>query len=171
MEAKPIYDLGVETSIRWAQDQKYLDKSIIEESRFVTKQARIDVSLPFFKSEFDLLFQLKKRYRQWADFLPPKGFYEQRMRIFTFQVAPSLGSEDLQQVQLGKIKEKLTDEKKKREEKKAQGEGAEYPWQEEREDRDEEKEAETLVDLLEYIIKMDKLLMDIQSKRSQYSKG
>ena len=171
VEPRTIDDLGVETSIRWAHDQAYLDQTIMKESPFVSKQTSVDVSYPFFKSEFDLLFEIKQRHQQWANFLPPLSFGDQRMRLFTFQLAPSLGSEEFQQLQIQKIKDKVSASKKERDERKKAGRTGEYAWQDEREEEEEQKESKTLVDLLEYIQVLDKLLAAINARRSQYSKG
>lgn len=168
VEPRTIDDLGVETSVRWATDQEYLDKTITKESPFVSRQTTVDVSSPFFKSEFDLLFEVKQRYQHWANFFAPKEYMEQKMRLFTFQVIPSLGSEELQLAQMQKIKDKLASSIKERKEK---GKVGEFAWQDQKGEEDEMRESKTLLDLLEYINEIDKLIVAINSRRSQYAKG
>ena len=170
-ESRTIDNLGVETSVRWASDQELLDKTIIKESARISRQTEIDVYEPFYKSEFDLIFETKQRHQQWAAFFPPPGYSFQKMRLFMHQVIPSLGTEEFQQTQMQKIKDRREVNKKKREEKKATRQTSTYAWEDEREEEEEHKESKTLLDLMEYINSLDKLLGTINARRSQYSKG
>ena len=171
VEPRTIDNLGLEPSVRWAQDQEYLDRTLLKESPFVSLQTQIDVSSPFFSGEFDSLFQITQRYKSWAYFWAPKGYNEQKMRLFTFQVIPSLGTEEFQQAQMQKIRDKVDALKKQRAKRKESGEVGEYGWEDEREEDEENRESKMLLDLLEYINGLDKLLAAINSRRSQYSKG
>lgn len=60
--SKTIDNLGIDTYIRYAQDQQYLEKDLIKESKLIPSQATIEVSTPSFSSEYEILFQtyLKK---------------------------------------------------------------------------------------------------------------
>ena len=171
VEPRTIDDLGIESSVRWASDQTYLDKSIIKESPFVTRQTLVDVSAPFFKSEFDLLFESKQRFQHWAYFFAPEKYTEQRMRLFTFQLIPSLGSAEFQQAQMQKIKDRIDSAKNERKKRKERGEAVEYAWQDKKEEEEEMRESKTLLELLEYIHTLDQLILAVNSRRSQYSKG
>ncbi|MEM7174562.1 MAG: DUF5399 family protein [Chlamydiota bacterium] len=166
VEPRTIDNLGLEPSVRWAQDQEYLDKAFIQESPFVSQQTRVDVSAPFLVSEFDYLFQVQQRYRHWALFQVPKGFMEQRMRLFTFQVIPSLGSEELQQAKIDKIRQHVEAKKKRRRQSSALTDRDLT-----KEDNRDDNESATLLDLLEYLRLSDQLLESINARRSQYSKG
>jgi len=170
-EPRTIDNLGVETSVRWATDQEFLDKALIQEAPRVSRQTEIDIYSPFYKSEFDLVFETKKRHQQWAAFFAPPGYSTQRMRIFLHQVIPSLGTEEFQQTQMQKIKDRCENNKEMRKKKKATGQTAGYDWEDEREEEEEQKESKTLLDLMEYINSLDKLLGAINARRSQYSKG
>jgi len=171
VEPRTIDDLGIEPSIRWASDQEFLDQTLIKESSFVSKQTIMDVSSPFFKSEFDLLFETTQRYQHWAYFFAPKEYLDQKMRLFTFQLIPSPGSEELQQAQIQKIKDRVEAIARKRKRKQEAGEANEYAWQDKKEEEDLQKESKTLIDLLEYIHELDTLLTAVNSRRSQYAKG
>ncbi|NGX50888.1 MAG: hypothetical protein K1060chlam2_00739 [Chlamydiae bacterium] len=170
-EPRTIDNLGLGPSVRWAQDQEYVDQSIIKESSFVSMQTTVDVATPFYLSEFDLLFQITQRYAPWASFLSPKGYNLQKMRLFTHQVIPSLGSEEFLTSQVQKIRDKSASSRKERNKRRKEGRGSEYPWEDDRDDREEERESKTLIDLLEYINVLDTLMMQINARRSQYSKG
>ena len=170
-EPRTIDNLGVETSVRWATDQEVLDKSILNEAPRISQQTVVDVYSPFYTSEFDLIFQTKQRHQQWAAFFAPPGYTNQKMRIFTHQVIPSLGTEEFQQAQMQKIKERCDSNKKKRQENKEAGQASGYAWEDEREEEEEQKESKTLLALMEYIHSLDQLLGAINARRSQYSKG
>ena len=165
VQSKTIDNLGVEHSVRWAQDQAYLDKALTKESSFVSLNTQIDVSEPYYKGEFDTLFQLNRRFAPWALLSPPSGYTIQKMRLFTFQAVPSLGTQEFLSTQVQKIQEQLENAKKKRAEKRKKGKGAEYSWEDEKED-----EADTIA-LLEYLQTIDTMITQINSRRNQYSKG
>lgn len=171
VEPRTIDNLGIETSVRWAQDQKFLDKTLIKESPFVTLSSRVDVAVPFFKSEFDSLFQTTQRFVPWALISSPKGYNLQLMRLFTFQTIPSLGTEEFLTAQIEKIKDKIDASKEERAKRLSKGEGAPYRWEDTKEEEDETRQAKTFTALLEYLQTVDTLLIQINSRRSQYSKG
>lgn len=170
-KARTIDDLGIEASVQWANAQAFLDQSITRESHLISRYTEIDVYTPFYKSEFDLIFETKKRHQQWAAFFAPAGYSTQRMRLFLYQVIPSLGTEDFQLAQMQKIRNKCEDNKKKRAEEKQETNSSKYAWEDQRAEEEENKESKTLLALIEYVNTLDKLLIAINSRRSQYSKG
>jgi len=176
MPPRTIDNLGMDVSTRYAEDQKILDKTLIKEAQVVTGQTQIDVTIPFFPSEVDALLHGTPLQKSWALFFPPALFFEQKKRLFTFQSVPSLGSEDKQASQVDKILaqlEKLEMKKvKERREGKRQGQQQEQEQQEEETIlEEEEKEKKILTTLLQTIAFIDKLCVDINSRRSQYQKG
>ncbi|MEM8727172.1 MAG: DUF5399 family protein [Chlamydiota bacterium] len=171
VDAKTIDNLGIDTSVRWAQDQELLDRSLIKESPLISRQTTVDVTSPSFTSEFDTLFQIRQRFAPWALFLSPNGYNLQKMRLFTHQSIPSLGSDELLSAQIEKIHERVTASKKKRQEKQNFGQMSKYPWEDKREDNDELHESKTLATLLEYLQLIDSMMTEIGSRRSQYQKG
>jgi len=170
-EAKTVDNLGIEPSIRWALDQERVDPSIVKEAPFVSKQTVIDVATPTFVSEFDLLFQTRQRFIPWASFSAPPGYHLQTMRIFTHQVVPSIGPEKLLTAQIQKIRDKISSRKKARLKRSSEGKKFTYPWEEEREKEEEQRESQTLIHLLEYLNASDAILGQINARRNQYSKG
>lgn len=167
VEPKTIDNLGINTSVRWAQDQEYLDKKLIKESTFVSRQTTIDVSSPSFASEFDTLFQINTRFAPWAFLLSPSGYNHQNMRLFTFQTIPSLGSDEFLAAQMQKIKDKVDISKEALAKRRKEGLGSEYPWEEE----GDLKQSKTLIALLEYLQLLDTLMIQINARRNQYQKG
>lgn len=165
--ARTIDNLGMDISTRYAQDKLITDESIIKDSRTLPVTTQIDVTSPSYKSEFELLFQLGQRYATWADFFPPSGFYEQRGRLFSQQLIPSLGGPDKSESQSERIAAfgRVVRKKEEGEEEKER----EPNWEEEL--KNEEKEKKILLKLLANLRELDQYLIDINSRRSQYQKG
>lgn len=171
VEPKTIDNLGLDTSVRWAKDQQYLDPSLIKESSLVSRQTTIDVTSPAYSSQFDTLFQINQRFIPWALLGAPQGYNLQKMRLFTFQAIPSLGSEEFLLAQMQKIKDRVDAQKKARAKRREAGQGSEYAWEDEREEEEELRQSKTLIALLEYLQILDKLMTEINARRSQYQKG
>ncbi|MCP5505275.1 MAG: DUF5399 family protein [Chlamydiales bacterium] len=171
VEPKTIDNLGLDTSVRWAKDQQYFDSSLIKESSLVSRQTTIDVTSPAFSSKFDALFQINQRFIPWALLGAPQGYNLQKMRLFTYQAIPSLGSEEFLHVQMLKIKDRVKAQKESRAKRREAGQGSEYAWEDEREEEEELRQSKTLIALLEYLQILDKLMTEINARRSQYQKG
>lgn len=171
--SKTIDNLGIDTSVRYAKDQEYLDKTLSKESNYIPEQIRIDVTIPSYSSEFDLIFETSQRNKGWAEFLNPPGFAEQKKRLFTFQILPSLGPEEAQQMHLERVKEKLDKDRKKQKRERDQRQDREKrePFEEEILLEEEEKESEKIIRLIEVIFNLDKILIEINSRRNQYQRG
>jgi len=172
MPPRTIDNLGVEVSTRYAQDQKQLDQKLIKESRGISTQTEIDVTMPSFSSELEALLQLQARTLPWADFYAPDKYNEQKKRLFTFQAVPSLGTEDKKESQAQKILAKIKALAEKREkEKDKEREGKQRKWEMDREIEEEEKEKDILIALFHLVATLDKYIIDINSRRGQYQKG
>ncbi|MFI5334141.1 MAG: DUF5399 family protein [Chlamydiales bacterium] len=167
--AKTIDNLGPDASSRYAEDKRLYDEKWVKEARIVPQQAEIDVTLPSFPSEFDLLFETTKRRVSWADFYAPPKFNEQKRRLFTQQMIPSLGSSDKKEALMRRVTE-IVEKTKARlghttEEKRT------LSWDEERELQDEEKEKTRILKLLQKVDFFERAYVDINSFRKQYQKG
>jgi hypothetical protein len=164
MPPRTIDNLGMDASTRYAEDQRILDKTLIKEAQTVTGQTQVDVTSPFFPSEIETLLHASSLQKSWAFFFPPTLFSEQKKRLFTFQSVPSLGSEEKNASQVDKILALLEDQQFKQKRKRNSS-------NEVHNDEEEEKEKKVLTNLLQTIAFLDKLLVDINSRRSQYQKG
>ncbi len=171
VDPKTVDNLGLDSSVRWAQDQAYLDKSLSKEAPFVSRSTQIDVAHPFYRSEFDTLFQTSSRFAPWALLSPPSGFNLQKMRLFTFQIIPSLGTHEFLSAQMQKIRDKVDNSQKARAQRRQEGKGSEYEWEDEKEEEEEFRESKALIALFDYLQVLDTLLSQINSRRNQYSKG
>lgn len=172
MPPRTIDNLGVEVSTRYAEDQLFLDEKIVKESRTIPSQTTIDVTIPSYSSEVDALVHSEATQHIWANFFAPLKYQEQKGRLFSYQILPSLGSEEKKEVQMQKILAKLKSLADKRiEEKEKQEQKKRESWLLEKEAEEEEKEKKALTSLFETISLLDKFLIDINSRRSQYQKG
>jgi hypothetical protein len=161
-ETKTIDNLGLGPSIRYAEDQKELDVKILKESKIIPQQAEIDVTVPYFPSEFEALLETQKRNAPWALFYAPLRFSEQKRRLFSHSIIPSLGSEDKNELLIQRVSSR-SHVKQQYEES--------IEWQEKREIEDEEREKKILIALLTLVNQLNKVLIDINSRRGQYHKG
>jgi len=150
MPARTIDDLGVEVSTRYAQDQEQLDKSLIREAPSIPGLTTIDVTQPSFSSEFYQLFEEGKQNTSWALFAAPLKYTEQTKRLFTYQLAPSLGALDKLEGQNQRILSAM--------------EGKEQAPQEKR-------EQQLVTNLLNCIRSLDQCIIDANARRTQYTKG
>lgn len=173
MPPRTIDNLGLDVSTRYAEDQKFLDDKLIKDARGIVPQTQIDVTQPSYASEFDALFGLTKRNLPWADFQAPSRFNEQKKRLFTHQLIPSLGTLDKKESQVQKILAKVQSQMARRQADKDK-EGQKDPkkkFNEEREEQELEKEKKILIKLLDCIVYLDKDVSTVSSRRMQYQKG
>ncbi len=173
MAPRTIDNLGVDVSSRYANDQKTLDRKILKDARNIPTQAEVDVTTPSFESEFDLLFDADRKNTPWALFCMPRNYGEQRRRLFTYQIIPSLGPSEKTENQEKKILEQLQEQASLQEEKEKERRKHEdiSSWEEEQEAKEKEKEQKILVSLLKNLLMLDKCMADIIARRMQYQKG
>jgi hypothetical protein len=165
MPPRTIDNLGVEVSTRWAEDQSKIDPLMKDASR-VSQQAQIDVSFPSYSSEIEALLNSQKQNPTFASFSVPSKYAEQKKRLFVEHVVPSLGSTELIEAQIQRIKTRLPPKPA------AQGDlKLSERWEEVREREDEEKEQKSLLDVLDCINFLDRDLIEVNSRRNQYQKG
>ncbi len=166
-EIRTIDNLGLGTSMRYAEDQSAFEKSIITESLQVSQDVETTVTVPNFFSEMNSLFQLDRRNQQWALFKVPEK-YGQQEDLFTYQMIPSLGSTEKLHSQALKID---THVKELRQKRTISQRNKNLDWRDVKEGENESKEARCLIHLLEYIQNIDKSLTFFHSRRAQYQKG
>ncbi len=174
MAPRTIDNLGVDASSRYAADQQKFDKKILKESRVIPRQAEVDVTEPSFSSEFDLLFDKGKKNTPWARFCMPQNYNDQRKRLFTYQIIPSLGPQDKTENQEKKILSHLKEKAKQQDDTRKnqqQHKGSAPSWEEDQEEIEQEKEQKIVATLLKNLIMLDKCMTDITARRMQYQKG
>ncbi len=171
MPPRTIDNLGVEVSTRYAEDKKILDESLIKEARTIPMQAGIEVTSAFVSAELEEFLHLQPTNITWASFIPPSLFFEQRRRLFTFQLVPAMGSEDKKESQALKILAKIKSMTEQAVQREKEEKDKRQQYEEERALEEEEKEKKILTSLLDTIALFDKLIIEINSRRTQYQKG
>jgi hypothetical protein len=153
-KTKTIDSLGIEASVRYAEDMQRLDPHLIQDSRFIPQSAEItsiraqDASHP--------LFQVGQP-TMWASFSPPP--FAPAQNLFTFQLIPSLGTYEKTEDSTDRLEHWADVLKKPRENK------------QNNQPDSEEKERQTLLHMLSSIAKLDKTLNFINARRNQYQRG
>lgn len=168
---RTIDNLGVDVSTRYAEDKEILDETLIKEARAIPAQTEIAVTTPSFPSELESLLPTRATNIAWALFIAPEQYYEQRKRLFTIQLIPSLGSDDKKESQAQKILNKLKSMAEEKEKEEEQKQDKRKRYEQERILEEKEREKKILTSLLDTISLFDKLIIDINSRRSQYQKG
>ena len=155
MPPRTIDNLGSDVSERYAKDQN-IDTSYIKGARTIPSQTEIDVSTPFFPGELDLLLQAQPTHVSWSSLPPPPAYHEQRKRLFSFQITPTIGPEGKWESQAQKALEKLQS----------------IPDDPTENTKDFTlKPKKVFTALVHAINDLNKSIIDINSKRSQYQKG
>jgi len=164
---RTIDNLGIDVSTQYAAARKELEKTeaILKEGKAVRGKTEIDVTIPYFESEFEKIYQTQKRNIPIAELSPPPRYAEQQRRVFTHQVLPSLGTDEKLDAQVQRIQGTVRIPES--------GPTAEkMSWEAERELQEQQKEQKVLVGLFINTIRpLDKDVIDINSRRGQYHKG
>ena len=152
VEPKTVSNLPLDVSIRWAEDQKFLEetKPIIQDAGGISRHVQTEVILPTSQSQVDILLGLFGRHPTWAVFQMPRGFAGQRRRLFTSQLVSFLGTDEQQDTLIGRIEGATGDEEDKE------------AW---------EREKNLILQLMKLMNLLNKDLIDIMSRCKQYQKG
>ncbi len=92
---KTIDNLGINAYTRFDTDHDLYDKKYIEESNQIVSKIRTDISKPMLISEYQLLFGVTSKEVTWAMMPPPNKYNEQTGRLFTNQLTPKCGPEEV----------------------------------------------------------------------------
>jgi hypothetical protein len=168
MSIKPrtIDNLGLESSVRYAKDMELLDQKLVQDS-WIAQRTEISVVKPYIPSEFEQLFSPGKSIL-WATFMAPPEYLSSTKPLFSYQLIPSLGGSEKQDIDLEKLAS-LEDVLKKPNSRKKRDPFPDSDPQ--RDPQKEEAERQILMDLLKTIQKLDKTLTLINSRRNQYQRG
>ena len=102
MKARTIDNLPINEYVKYAKGQQEYDPSFKEAGKIVP-QASVDVMLPLGSSELHLLIDIEEKQQTWAEFQMPEKFQDQKKRLFTHQIIPSLGTADKNEGQIQKF--------------------------------------------------------------------
>ena len=173
MAPRTIDNLGPEASQTYAERKEAFDDTLIKESQSpsLSTKTRIEVTTPSFTAELDTLLNSQPSGITWASLPPPRGYYEQRNKLFTTQLIPSIGSEERRESQMQKILTKIKSTTEQRTLKQKELKSKREQYEQERLLEEEENEKNVLTSLLEKITQFDKQIIEINSRRTQYQKG
>lgn len=167
MKAVTIDHLDIKDHVRWAQDQKDYDISLIKESQLVAHHPEILGTSVIYPSKFDELFELQKKNLPWATFVPPKNFHTFSKRFFSYRLFPSIYWE-----------EKEDEEEKENDSSEEEDVHQDLIQEVMRIKKNEnqthslfEKDKNTILNLLESIKWINHLLNQINARKLQYQKG
>jgi hypothetical protein len=165
---KTIDDLGIGAYTRYEEDKMFFEEKFLSDSKEVAYQLATDVFEPIMEDSFKELFDLGARGAPWGLMRPPPKYNQQKRRLFTHQLGPKFGPEELLDTQMERIEWQKDKEKKDREGKRK---GAESSWEEEKDLEEIAKEGKKLIELLQDINILNKIIQDINSERYRYNKG
>jgi len=162
VKSRTIDNLGLEASVQYAQNQKDYDPRLIEESRLIPQKAEVSTYKPYVPSELDAFFTIGKG-ASWALFMPPPDYFTSGKALFSYQLIPSLGTQEKQEADAEKLEhlEEYLAKQQKRGKKRQSKEGHE----------EEEEDREILIAMFKCLHKLDKTLTLINSRRTQYQRG
>ncbi len=156
--AREVGNLGIDVSIRYAEDRGLVDEGIVRDALAVSSKAKIGTIAPSFISEADTLLNLGPKNLTWGQFAPPKGFNEGQGLLFSAQIAPALGiADDLEQ-----LSERIHN---------APLPKVDASWQDQKKLQEVEKQKNILGHALEILRSRNKDLLAINAARSQYYRG
>lgn len=165
-QPKTVDNLGVDLSAQYARGQKNIDPKLLRESRSVPIHTQVTTTEPSFQSHVEELLAFNKKNISFAKFNAPKGFHSHQMAIFTYQIVPSMGSFEKQEVNRDKL-----DAMKEEERKKEQQEDDDNEERKRELASEELQEIAIVTKMLKKMGLLDKYLSMINSRREQYHKG
>lgn len=160
MTSKPrtIDNLGLDASVRYAQDQKLFEAHFIEDSQMVARRSEIPVFKPYAPSDFDLRFGTPKQI-MWASLPTPPKSGSSMQSLFSYSLIPSLHMDedhpDLEEVLQGALDQQRQ----------------QNPDSSDEEKQQEEKEQQILIAFAKCVAKINQSLQLINSRRNQYQRG
>ena len=162
---KTIDNLGVDISSQYARTQGETKEDLIKESGIASISAKIDVTKPAYRSEYDMILGTRQRYKGWALFPFPSNIAASSLRVFTSHLLPAIRADEFGLLEMDRLR---AHQEKKRKDKKTK---TSYNYEETIEDEEEEKESSTLMGFIEEVQQLDKNLIAINGRRNQYQKG
>ena len=94
MKGVTIDNLDLKDHVRWAQDQIALDTTFFIDASEIAHHPEILGMSMIYPSKFEELFELQRRNQHWAAFTPPDNFQLFRKRFFSYRVFPSIHWEE-----------------------------------------------------------------------------
>lgn len=167
MKAITIDKLDIKDHIRWAKDQAILDPTYLAEAQSIAHHPDYMGISMIYASQWEALFEWQKRNLPWASFAPPLKYHVTSKRLFSFRLFPSIfWPED----EKG-LNEDASDQQEKEPSNDLRKQViniAGFPHQP---SILFEKDKTAILNLLESIKHLNKLIAHISARKLQYQKG
>jgi hypothetical protein len=168
MKATTIDNLDIKIHERYAQDQKILDRKYITESVLLSPHFEITGTSSIYSSKWEELFEMHIKNIPWAAFCPPPRYQMQAKRFFSYRILPTIYLRD----------EHDEEDQNSEDEKNSEnqyGEVLKKALQTGKGKKQDshlfEKDKTAIINMLQSVILLDKLLGQINSRKLQYHKG
>lgn len=170
MKAVTIDRLDIKDHVRWAQDQKDYDISFVNESHLVAQHPEILGTSVIYSSKFEELFELQKKNLSWAFFVQPNNFHLFSRRFFSYRLFPSIYLDEFEEGEDEEGKEGEEDSEKEKTENLIE-EVLKVEKGSQQTHSLFEKDKSSILNLLETIKGIDRMLQLINARKLQYQKG
>jgi len=169
MSRVTIDKLDIKDHVRWAKDQLDIDPTFSKESHYIPPHSEIFATSIIFFSQWEMLFEIQRGHTAWANFSPPKGFHIQTKRFFSYRIFP-YWHQDEQKDEDGE-QEKEQEEPantyhddlfERAKNASCSKEGSLFGFEQDR---------SAVINLLEAIKFLNKLLAQINARKLQYQRG
>ncbi|MBI3236313.1 MAG: DUF5399 family protein [Chlamydiales bacterium] len=166
MKAVTIDNLDLKDHIRFAQDVMNLDTTYLTDAQAVAKHPEHLGVSTIYASQWEALLERQKRNIHWASFSPPSKYHLANKLLFSFCLFPKAFWEDSEE-------SKQEDSEQKKEEKENLPDLFIQVMKTEPKHRSSlfEKDKSCILNLLESIRDLNKLLAHISARKLQYQKG
>lgn len=179
MSTKPVTFDSIDITVhnRYAKDRETLDPIFLTEPQIIAPHSEITGTSSIYSSKWAELFDIYQRNVSWAHFSPPDMYFSQSNRFFSYCLLPDLYWD-------------MEDDDEKKEEKEAPPEIVFSFQRKKRPTKKEiislsalmkkeegtslvyfEKDKGTIINMIDAIEKLNKLLAHVQSRKLQYQKG
>ncbi len=163
-KVETIYNLNLEASRDYAKRSQDYAEDLISQAKDISDQATVAVFSPSYLSQFSGIFGTHIKNMPWGDFFAPKGYNNQKGRLFFHATISSLSSTEKKELLLQRLQSKIEQEENNF----AQGD---HSLAREKMLREGKKEFNVLYKMLTKIKEFDLDIEEINAKRSQYKKG
>jgi len=166
---RTIDNLDIQSYIHYEDNRKYFDEESASNARSIASQLSTDVFEPILITDYQRLFELGTKGTTWGLMPPPMMYNDQKGRLFTNQLAPKLGPSELIELQMHRIEEKRKTERDNHDNKKKKNEKS--TWEGDEEIKLIDKQATALIDMMQNIQLLNKIMQQITAERYRYTKG
>lgn len=161
-----IDKLDIKSHNRYAQDQLKLESKYTRDAALIPPHSELLGTSSIFLSYLDQLFEIQARNLPWALFSPPQSFMLQSHRFFTYSILPSICFEDEKEEKENEEEEEKEDDTNQFIKKTLNAQKGQHQSH-----VSFEEERRAILGLLGSIKMLNKLLVQINSKKLQYQKG